>query len=36
MTFQVKNLERKSAEELREIRKQADALRTRLDAGKRI
>lgn len=36
MTFQVKNLERKSPEQLTEIRKQADRIRKQVVAGDRI
>jgi deoxyribodipyrimidine photolyase-related protein len=36
MKFQIKNLERKPPEELEKIRRQADRIRQRLDAGERI
>lgn len=36
MKFQVKNLERKSADELREIRQRADHIRERIDSGERL
>lgn len=36
MTFQMKNLERKSGEQLADIRKQAEQIRKKLDAGERI
>ena len=36
MTFQVKNLERKSKDELKEIRWQADRIRKRIDSGERL
>jgi len=36
MKFQVKNLERKSQDELREIRLRADHIRERIDSGERL
>ena len=36
MKFQVKNLERKSEDELREIRRRADHIRERIDGGERL
>jgi deoxyribodipyrimidine photolyase-like uncharacterized protein len=36
MKFQLKNLERKSQDELREIRQQADHIRERIDSGERL
>jgi deoxyribodipyrimidine photolyase-related protein len=36
MRFQVKNLERKPADELREIRRRADHIRERIDRGERL
>ena len=36
MKFQVKNLERKSKDDLREIRQRADHIRERIDSGERL